>query len=412
MHVVFLLTQSLESPSGLGRYGPIARQLARRGDQVTVLALHPDFAQLTERRFLKDGVTVWYVSQMHVHKVASRKRYFHPGRLLWVTALATWRLTVAALHTPADLYHVGKPHPMNGIAGLIASRLRRKPMLLDCDDFEAGSNRFSGGWQQRIVAVFEDNLPRQADVVVTVNTRFMESRLEGLGVSPSRIVYVPNGVERTRFGDTSQIETTAAALRKALGLTGHPVVLYAGSLSLANHAVDLLLMAFAELLRDVPGAVLLLVGGGEDLDLLKRQARDAGLYDRVRFVGRVAPDEVAAYYRLADVSVDPVRDDPASRARSPLKLFESWAMDTPFVTADVGDRAALLGCPPAGGLAVDDSPESLAEQLRIVLQNDGVARTYRELGQKRAEDAYWDRRVEAFASAYLHALPIQRSDKL
>jgi glycosyltransferase involved in cell wall biosynthesis len=132
----------------------------------------------------------------------------------------------------------------------------------------------------------------------------------------------------------------------------------------------------------------------------------------VRFVGRVAPAEVAAYYRLADVSVDPVRDDPASRARSPLKLFESWAMDTPFVTADVGDRAELLGHPRAGGLAVDDSPESLAEQLRVVLQDNALAQTYRELGKKRAEDAYWDRRAASFASAYLQALPIQRSDQL
>jgi glycosyltransferase involved in cell wall biosynthesis len=411
MHVAFLLTQSLESPSGLGRYGPIARELALRGARVTVLALHPDFAQLTERRFVQDGVAVWYVSQMHVQKVASRKRYFRPGRLLWVTALATWRLTVAALHTAADVYHVGKPHPMNGIAGLIASRLRRKPMILDCDDFEAGSNRFSGGWQQRIVAAFEDNLPRWADKV-TVNTRFMQSRLEGLGVPPSRMVYVPNGVERSRFADTTRIETTAATLRERLGLAGRPVVLYAGSLSLANHAVDLLLLAFAELLRDVPEAVLLLVGGGEDLDLLKGQAQEAGLDDCVRFVGRVAPEEVAAYYRLADVSIDPVQDDPASRARSPLKLFESWAMDTPFVTADVGDRSELLGCPPAGGLAVGGRPESLAEQLRIVLQDNAVDRRYRELGRKRVEEAYWDKRVASFASAYLDVLPIQRSSEL
>jgi glycosyltransferase involved in cell wall biosynthesis len=411
MHIAFLLTQSLDSPSGLGRYGPVARELVRRGYQVTVMALHPDYAHLTERRFEEEGVAVWYVSQMHVQKRASHKRYFGPGRLLWVTALAAWSLTTAALRTPADLYHVGKPHPMNGIAGVIASRLRRKPLLLDCDDYEAGSNRFSGGWQQRIVAAFEDNLPRWAEKI-TVNTRFMQSRLERLGVPPSRIVYVPNGVERSRFTNTSQTKATAAALGEELGLTGQPVVLYVGSLSLASHAVDLLLGAFAQLLRKVPEAVLLVVGGGEDLDRLERQAMEAGIIENVRFAGRVAPEAVAAYYRLADVSVDPVRDDPASRARSPLKLFESWAMGSPFVTADVGDRGELLGQPPAGGLAADDSSEALANQLWSVLQDPAVAQTFSELGKVRVEEAYWDRRVAAFTSAYRHGKPIQRSTNL
>ena len=399
MHIAFLLTQSLESPSGLGRYWPVARELTRLGYQVTILALHPAYDYLNRRRFDRDGVHIRYVAQMHVRKSGSSKTYFGPVKLLLVTALATWRLCAAALRTPADAYHVCKPHPMNGTAGLIASRLRQKPLYLDRDDYEAASNRFGSGWQRYVVAYFEDRLPRRA-AGITVNTRFMEQRLQSLGIQAERIVYVPNGVERERFADSVKIAETGARLRQELDLVNRPVVLYVGSMSLASHAVDLLLKAFRLVVAQLPRAVLILVGGGEDLECLRQKCQDLAIEQNVRFVGRVPPNTVATYYWLADVSVDPARDDPASQARSPLKLFESWAMGVPIVTVDVGDRRELLGDPPAGGLSSNDSAEALAERIVAVLQDPHVADTYRKLAQARVQEAYWDRRVLLFESVY------------
>ena len=40
MKIAFVLTQSLDSPSGIGRYGPIARVLARGGYDIELIALH------------------------------------------------------------------------------------------------------------------------------------------------------------------------------------------------------------------------------------------------------------------------------------------------------------------------------------------------------------------------------------
>ena len=39
MKITFLLTQSLEDPSGLGRYFPLAKELARPGNEVNILAI-------------------------------------------------------------------------------------------------------------------------------------------------------------------------------------------------------------------------------------------------------------------------------------------------------------------------------------------------------------------------------------
>lgn len=61
-HIVFFLTQDLQSPSGLGRYLPWAKYLVREGYRVTILALHSSFDSLSEREFINDGVQVRYVA--------------------------------------------------------------------------------------------------------------------------------------------------------------------------------------------------------------------------------------------------------------------------------------------------------------------------------------------------------------
>ncbi len=397
MRLTFLLTQDLDSPSGLGRYWPLARELARLGHRVTVAGLHPDLPSLPAARFSREGVDICYVAPMHVQKTGNIKRYYSSRELLSITARAAWQLTKSALTVPSDIFHVGKPHPMNGLAGWISSRLQRQTLFVDCDDDEAGSGRFSSGWQQQSVAFFERQIPRQARYVTT-NTQYMRQRLIEFGVSVERIVYLPNGVDRQRTLDPplEQVE----ALRQELGLEGKQVIAYLGSLSLPSHPVDLLIDAFPLILAQNPQAVLLLVGGGEDYENLKRKAGALGLEHQVRFCGRVAPDQVPLYYRLANVSVDPVYDNPAARGRCPLKLFESWANGVPFVTADVGDRAWLIGDPPAGLIAQPGDKAALAQAICQVLEHPDLAQALRRLGLQRVEAYYWDRLVHQIDVVY------------
>lgn len=398
MKIVFLLTLSLERPYGLGRCFPLAREMVRLGHDVTIVAPHHDFGPDVPREFVRDGVQVFYVAQMHVRKRTDGTSYFGATALLRIATQATVALVRKAVAIPADVYHIGKPHPMNGMAGLIAARfLHRRPLYFDCDDYEAESNRFTSAWQRRLVVFFEDRLPRLANGL-TVNTSFLKRRYANLGVPSQCIVHLPNGVDTARFGACNG--ATVETLRRKLGLEGRKVIVYVGSMSLTNHPLDLLLEAFVQVSHLSPEAHLVLVGGGEDLNNLQQQAVRLDIADRLSFIGWVRPDEIPPYFALAEISVDPVRDDEVARSRWPLKVMESLAMGVPVVTGDVGDRREMLANGKTGLLVQPGSAPALAEAMLRLLRDEELRAGLSASCKQHVSRYSWDKLAQRVLSFY------------
>lgn len=401
MRIHYLITQDLDSAAGLGRYGPMAKELSRLGHSVVISALHPRYSQLHTRHFTSQGIQVNYIAPMHIQKSGNIKIYYSPIRLLMVAMRATIQFVRYGLEVPADLIHIGKPHPMNSIAGLLAKRLKKIPVLLDCDDYEVGLGNFQRDWMKRVIGFFENWTPGQVDLITT-NTFFTKDRIMRLGIPESKLVYLSNGVDLNRFRHPDH----EAVIQKKteLNLHGDSVITYVGTLSLTSHPVNLLLEAFPIIQHSLPNTKLLIVGGGEDYEKLRILASELEIAANTIFAGRVDPASVPIYYALSTVTVDPVHDDLVARGRSPLKMFESWAMGVPFVTADVGDRRRLFGDPPAGILAQAGDAKSLAAAILAVLQNQTLANTLIQTGKKRAAHYSWDRLGAEIESIYQSVL--------
>jgi|GEM_PF-242684 len=357
MKIVFLTTASLESPYGVGRCLPLARQLVRLGHSVHILALHHNLTDSVPRYQKVDGVQVQYVGAMHVRKIGDTTTYYSPFRLPWIVATGAWGMARAALSLKADVYHIGKPHPQNTLAGWLAARLTRGARLfLDYDDYEAGINRFGNPLERAVLSFFEDQTPRWIDGITTHAT-FLERRLAAQGIPPERILRLPSAFDPARFAPASA--EILAHWRHQLDVSDQKVVLYVGTISFVNHAVDLLLYAFAIAAAGRDDLLLLIVGGGQDLAQTKALAEALGIAHLCRFTGRVDADAVPALFQLATISVDPARDTPAEEARWPLKIVESLAAGTPVLTGDVGDRREMLGSgTPGSGTPGSGTPGS------------------------------------------------------
>lgn len=387
-HLLMLLSQDLSSPSGLGRYFPLAKYLVRLNYRVTILALHSNFESEKKRDFWDQGVHVRYVSQMHVRKVDNKTNYFSAVDLIKTSLAATDALFNEAMKESPDIVFVGKPHPMNGLAGYKVARKKSVPLIVDCDDYEAESNRIGFPLQKTILKFFENSLPKKADLVTT-NTYFNKERMKKLGVDESKIYYLPNGVDTDRFQLVSA--DSLSCLRESLGLGDNKVVGYFGSLNLANHPVDLLVSSFARVIQNHEKVRLLIVGGGGDMQKLQDLVRGLNIENKVVFTGRVDPNEINAYYQLADVSVDPVNDTLADRGRCPLKIFESWQMGVTVVSGDVGDRKILAGVPAAILLHNPGDEAQLSELLIELIQGENLLSIFRSQGFMRVENFTWER---------------------
>lgn len=370
----------------------MARELVRLGYQVTIYALHPDFENLDQKFFVENNLRVRYVAPMHVRKKGNRKTYYSTFGLLFVALGAVIGLTRAALRDRPDVIWVGKPHPMNGIAGIIGKIFWNCSLILDCDDDESGSGNFRYAWQRRVVRWFEYWLPALADRV-TVNTMHTYENITRQGVPGEKIIYLPNGIDVDRFSQPAPADEVEL-LKKALHLVGTRVISYIGTMSVSSHSVDLLIDAFKELVQLQTDARLLLVGGGEDFDLLRSQVNNLELETRVIFTGHVQPEKVKFYYQVSEVTVDPVFNNTAAKGRSPLKMFEAWACGVPFVTAAVGDRETLAGTPSAAFFVTAGDSSALAEGLNNLLSDPVQRNELVSLGYGKLKEYTWRRLIE------------------
>ena len=131
----------------------------------------------------------------------------------------------------------------------------------------------------------------QAAALVTVS-QALKDRLTDLGVAADKIAVLRNGVDLSAFHPLDRAEA-----RARLGVDG-PVVLSVGNLlPLKGHHLVI------EALDGVPGATLVVVGEGPERQALEALARDRGLADRVRFLGKVAHERMAEVYTAGDVLV-------------------------------------------------------------------------------------------------------------
>ncbi len=400
LRITFLLTQSLESPGGGGRYLPLAKALQRLGHEVTMIALHHHYKSIGQRHLVVDGVKVIYVAQMHVLKNNNRKFYFNKWQLLWIVTVATLRLSWYALRFPGDVIHVCKTQPMNAVAAWAAHKLRGVPIVLDSDDYEAGNNRFEANWQQRVVAWFEDWMPSFATGITAGNT-FIADRFAALGFPSEQISLVPNAVDKQRFAilDLPDAPQKLASLRQSLGFgPQQPAVVYVGSISLVSHAIDLLLEAFVLVRRQLTEAQLIIAGAGEDFDAMRQLADALSIADCVTFLGHIPSEEIPFYYRLGQVSVDPQRATISAESSLSLKLLESIASGVPCVTTNIGDRLDVLD---GAGLAVaPNDAVALAEGIMTVLRERETAVKMAERARVVRNKHWWDERIPEFSRYY------------
>ena len=145
-------------------------------------------------------------------------------------------------------------------------------------------------------------------------------------------VLIPNAIELDRFLFNAEIREK---IRKENGLEDkHVVGNVVNYTPPKNHMF--LIGVFAELKKKDPQACLVLIGGGEHMEAVKRRAQELGVADSVRFMGSLS--NANEWYQAFDVFVMP-----SLREGLPLVGIEAQAADLPcFFSTSVTSEVGIL----------------------------------------------------------------------
>ena len=172
-----------------------------------------------------------------------------------------------------------------------------------------------------------------ADLVLCVS-RFTRARVLGwAAIAPERLVVLPNTVGAAFTpGDGS-------ALRAAWGLQDKRVLLTVGRMDSRERykGHERVIAAIPELVAAGHDVVYLVVGEGDDRERLEARAREAGLADRVRFMGSVELPKLIEIYRAADLFVMPSTGEGFG-----IAFLEAMASGTPALGLDIGGARDAL----------------------------------------------------------------------
>lgn len=255
----------------------------------------------------------------------------------------------------------------DGVAAAILGKYFNKPVVITARGSDV--NLFPEFPLPRRMIQWAAN---NAQGIITVS-QALKDRLVQLGVAPSAITPLRNGVDLERFEALDH--TGRNAVRRQLGVERYTILSVGNLIELKGH--HLIIRA----LQQLPDVVLLIAGKGPDLGKLEALARELGVADRVRFLGALPQPELKLYFNAADLMVLA-----SSREGWANVLLESMACGTPVVASNVGGSPEVVAAPEAGLLMQQYSSEGVAEavqRLRARNPDRAAARRY-------AEQFSWD----------------------
>lgn len=235
-----------------------------------------------------------------------------------------------------------------------------------------------------------------SDVVIATNMSYKELAVSRGGLAPENVFVVRNGPEREKFKPVP-----ANPVRK----NGKDYLVgYVGNMSIQD-GLDILLDVARHIKnsgrRDV---FFMCVGGGTELNKLKKMTEDRGLRDTVHFTGRISDEELLEILSTADVCVNPDRPSEMNDISTMIKIMEYMALSKPIVQFDATEgrfsaQEASLYADKDQGIA------DFADKILWLLDRPEERKRMGDFGRKRIEEQLaWEYSVPELIAAYQKAL--------
>lgn len=371
-----------EGNAPASRVHEMAKRWARAGHRVRVITgcpNHPDghpYPGYRNRLRQKENIDGIEVTRVWTLLAANRGRMRRT--LNYLSYMISASLAAACSRRP-DVLIATSPQFFCGVAGMIASLIKRTPFVLEIRDIWPESIRTVGAVQSSLALKPVEWLARlmyqSATRIVTVGDGYRQ-QLVDQGIDPDRISVITNGVDTELFNGTGP----DPRLRRDYGLGGRFVCAYVGTIGMAC-GLEVALEAGRRLKdRGRHDIALLLVGDGAQRQALEDRAEREGL-DNVVFTGRLDKRRIPALLASVDACLVHLRRKELFRYVLPSKIFEAQAMARPVLLGVEGCAAELIEQTGGGVLLEPENPDHLVEQLEHFADHPHYPRSLGRIGR-------------------------------
>lgn len=362
--------------------------LTRAGYQVSVIC-----PRMVDRKPFEmiDGVAIYRYPMPYTANRAIGYLWEYSWAMLWTFLYASYvflRRGFKVVHAcnPPDLFFiVTLPFKLFGVKFVFDQH------DLSPETFESKYPN-KGGLILRVLRLLERWTYRTADVVISTNQSYRRIAIERGKLNPDLVFVVRSAPDLQKF---SPLPANPEWKRGKKYLAA-----YLGTMG-AQDGLDYLLQS-AKVISQEWGRDdihFLLMGGGENLSVLKKMAEELGLQDFVEFTGRVSNEQVREVLSTADVCLAPDPINPLNTHCTMNKILEYMAMSRPIVSYRLTESE--FSAQSAAVYAKDNDIEDFARQIVNLLENDARREEMGNFGSKRLrEELSWEHSTQELLRAY------------
>ena len=203
--------------------------------------------------------------------------------------------------------------------------------------------------------------------LVIANTPFMKTWAEEMGAK--NVIVIPQGVDTNIMKNLPKDKE----LQKKYNINDNDkVVMYLGSI-LSHSGLDVIFNDMGKILKEIPEFKLLVVGDGPDLERLKQQSKQLGIYEKIIFTGFVPYKEVPRFCSLADLCINPFRMDGKyafNDKLTPVKFFDFLSCGKPVLATPL--QGTLYDFPKESNTIIYESLDLFTGKMIELLKNDSL----------------------------------------
>jgi glycosyltransferase involved in cell wall biosynthesis len=186
-------------------------------------------------------------------------------------------------------------------------------------------------------------------------------------------------------------------IKCSLNISGRKIIGVVGRLRFEK-GQKVLLHAMSAVIRKCPDAMLLVVGGGPDLEDLKMTAERLDIQDYIIWLGMKTPDEVWQLYSIMDIVAVPSFFEGFG-----LVAAEAMAVGKPVVVSKVDGLCEVIEDGVTGYLVPGNDEQALAGVLIQLLNNPALAKSMGENGRDRVSRLFsMERFSDSIRAIYNH----------